>query len=204
MHIGNKKGYCPELKIHDKKMSETHEEKYLGDLFSDDGSNQKNLTARRNKAYGIVSEIMAILKEVPLGQYKIEAGLQLRNAMLLNGILTNSEVWYGLKDEDIVKLEQVDDYFLRELLNAHSKTAKEMLYLETGAKPIRFVIKNRRLGYLHHILTRDQDEVLYKFYTSQLRNPTKDDWVNSIMKDKTEMNLNLPDEQIKKNHSKSY
>ena len=65
-------------------------------------------------------------------------------------------VWYDLKSSQYEVLEQVDEYLLRKILNAHSKTPKEMLCLETGAIPIRFVIQNRRLSYLHHILTRNK------------------------------------------------
>ena len=41
--------------------------------------------------------------------------------MLLNGILTNSEVWIGLNVNHYRELEQVDEYLLREIFKAHSK-----------------------------------------------------------------------------------
>ena len=147
---------------------------------------------------------MSILKEVPLGKFSIKAGLILRNAMLVNGILTNSEAWYGVNDKDLEKLEQVDEYLLRKLLNAHSKTAKETLYLETGTKPLRFIIKQRRLMYLHHILTREENELIKRVYKSQLIKPTKNDWVNTISNDKKEMGINLTDEQIKSYSKKKF
>ena len=119
-----------------------------------EGSNRKNLQVRRNKAFGMSNEIMSILREVPLGRFRIDAGLKLRNAMMINGILTNSEVWYGLEDKDLIELEQADEYLLRHILGAHSKTPKECLYLETGTILIRYVVKSRRMMYLHHILSR--------------------------------------------------
>ena len=45
--------------------------------------------------------------------------------MLLNGILTNSEVWYPIKDSQLEILENIDLILLKKLTNAHSKTAKE-------------------------------------------------------------------------------
>ena len=102
-----------------------------------------------------------------MGKFKIEAGLELRNSMFLNGTLTNREVWHGLQDEDLVALEQVDECLLRGILQAHSKTPKEALYLETGAKPIRFIVKSRRLGYLHHLLTRNESELISKVFYAQ-------------------------------------
>ena len=154
-------------------MAKTNEQKYLGDIFSDDGKNKLNLEARRARGFGIVSDILSIIKEVPFGSHKIQAGLRMRNSMLINGILTNSEVWYGISDDDIKQLEQVDEYLLRELLKAHSKTPIEALYQETGSIPLRFIIKNRRLNYLYHILSRDKNELISKVLLSQEQNPIK-------------------------------
>ena len=60
----------------------------------------------------LVSEIQAILNEAPLGSYKVEMGLELRQAMLLNGILFNSEAWHSVTAEDITALEKVDEALL--------------------------------------------------------------------------------------------
>ena len=43
-----------------------------------------------------MNEVLAIVKEVPLGNWKIKAGLQLRQALLINGTLFNSEAWHGI------------------------------------------------------------------------------------------------------------
>ena len=104
------------------------------------------------------------MNEVSLGKYRVEAGMKLRNAMLINGILTNCEVWYGLSDKEIEKLEKIDEYLLREIKGAHSKTPKEFLYLETGSIPLRFTVSSRRMSYLHHLLTRNQNELIHKFF----------------------------------------
>ena len=51
------------------------------------GKIRKTVEERRRKGFAIVNEILAILEEVPLGKYRMETGLKLRQAMLLNGIL---------------------------------------------------------------------------------------------------------------------
>ena len=58
----------------------------------------------------------AILNEVPLGKFKVEIGLLLRQAMLVNGVLYNSEVWHSLSPNDIIPLEIVDETLLRFML----------------------------------------------------------------------------------------
>ena len=93
--------------------------------------------------------------------------------LLINAMLTNSEVWYGLTDNDNTQLEEVDNYLLKKILNAHSKTPEEMLYLESGATPIRFIINQRRISYWYHLLSRDQNELIKKVYMSQIRKTVK-------------------------------
>ena len=85
----NKSQVCQDLKIHEMKMRNSEKEKYLGDFIQYNGKNKSTLEDRTNKGWGIVSEIKAILNEVPLGKYKVEIGLLLRQAMLINGILYN-------------------------------------------------------------------------------------------------------------------
>ena len=42
-------------------MEEKNEEKYLGDIISNDGRNLNNIKARVNKGKGIVSKILSII-----------------------------------------------------------------------------------------------------------------------------------------------
>ena len=70
-------------------MKNSNKEKYLGDLITN-GTIRNTIEGRKNKGYGMVNEILAIIDEIPLGSYKMER-LRLRQAILLNGILFNSE-----------------------------------------------------------------------------------------------------------------
>ena len=208
LHVGNvKRGECQQIKVHDKKMDDSKSEKYVGDIVCDDGKADNNIASRKAKGFAIAGDILAILDEVPLGTHRIEAGLHMRNGMLLNGILTNSEVWVGLKEQHFKELEQVDEHLLRGILKAHSKTPIESLYLETGSVPIRYIIKKRRINYLHHLLTRDSDELISKVYIAQIRRPGKNDWAAQVEKDIEEILLNLSNSEImvmKKEKFKSY
>ena len=125
-------------------LNDSESEKYVGDIICNDGSNEKNIAERRAKGFTIAGDIIAILDEVPLGTHRVEAGLVMRNGMLLNGILTNSEVWIGLSEQNYRDLEQVDEYLLRSILKSPCNGPTESLYLETGAVPIRYIIKKKR------------------------------------------------------------
>ena len=179
IHVG-KKANCNELKVHKEKMHNTDSTVYLGDTVHSSGKSKFNINERCIKAYAIMAEIRAILQDVPLGKYKTKVGLQLRQAMFVNGVLFNSEVWNSINKEDITKLEVIDHQVMRVICNSHAKTAIEYLYLETGEKPLRHIISSRRLLYLHHILSKEDSELVKKVFQAQQANTTKGGFVNLI------------------------
>ena len=146
IHIGKGHSNCPQMKVHDDIMKEVEQEKYLGDIIDKNGTVQATIEKRKFKREGIMSKIISIVEEIPLGKHKVEVALKLREAMLLNGILYNSEAWHGLTNAQIEKLESVDEALLRGILKAHIKTPKEFLHLETGTIPLKWIIAQRRLN----------------------------------------------------------
>ena len=75
---------------------------------------------------------MDILKSVSFGFHYFEIAATLREAMLVNGLLTNSEVWYGLTGAEVTKLEEVDKLQLRKFFQVASSCPIEALYIELG------------------------------------------------------------------------
>ena len=109
-------------------MENSNQEKYLGDVIDKSGKAKYNIEKRKSKGFGIISNILAIINEIPLSQWKVMAGLRMRQAMLLNGILYNSEAWHGISEKDISVLEKVDEALLRGILSAHPKIPLEALF----------------------------------------------------------------------------
>ena len=85
-----------EMNIHDKMMNDAEHEKYLGDVIDQSCTIQATINQRRSKGDGIVSQIISIINKIPLGEHKMHVALKLREAMLINGILYNSEAWHGV------------------------------------------------------------------------------------------------------------
>ena len=183
IHVGKKCGDCPQLRVHDKKMHKASSLKYLGDTIYKSGKNFINIIERRAKAYAIFAEIRAILENVPLGKYRTKIGLQLRQAMFVNGVLFNTEVWHGLKQADLDMLSIVDHKILRYIIQAHAKTHNEFLYLETGAIPLPFIVSSRRMIYLQNILKTEPKELVRRVFEAPKSNPTKGDFINLVLED---------------------
>ena len=74
--------------------------------------------------------------------------MMLRESLLINGILTNTEIWYNLSKSEIEELENVDRLLFRRLMEVPLTTPSESFYLELGVLPISVIIKSRRINYL--------------------------------------------------------
>ena len=124
-------------------------DKYLADVISNTGKNTDNAIARKEKSNGIVKQIIAILEDICFGPFHFEVTVILRDSLFLSSDLVNSEAWYDVTDSDIEVLEQADENLLRKILEAPISTPKCMLYLETGCKPVRYIVMMRRLMFFH-------------------------------------------------------
>ena len=177
-------------------MKKSTECSYLGDILSTTASLDSTIEQRRQKGIGLCSQIIGIVDGLSLGHFYYKISFMFRECKLLNGILTNAEVWYPISEKQLEILENIDLMFIRKLLNGHSKTAKEALYLETGLIPIRFVCIKRRIMYLHHILNRPESEIIRRVYEVQKNIPTKNDWFGIVQENMKDLEIELSDEEI--------
>ena len=96
IHVGKKCKQCEKLYVHEEEINEAHEVKYLGDFIHENGRPNSTINQRIKRGYAIVAQIFALLSDLPVGNLRVEIGLALRQAWLINGILFNSEVWYSV------------------------------------------------------------------------------------------------------------
>ena len=189
LHIGREMRSCPVLHVHGTQMEEVKDDKYLGDVLSSDGKNTKNIKDRISKGVGIINNILNLLDLVNFGQFAFEVAVLLRNSMLINGVMTNAEVWYNFSKIEIQEFENLDKLFFGKLLGVPKSTPSEAYYLELGVIPITAILKGRRVNYLHNILTREPDSMLYTFFITQWLNPTRGDWVLQVREDMKDLEI---------------
>ena len=189
MHVGKQRCECKSLKVHGYEMQDVSEFTYLGDLVSADGRNNKNIKDRSNKGIGLISKIFNILHSVSFGTHSIDIALVLRNSILLNGILTNSETWHNVSKTDIEEIERVDKLFFLKLFEVPSSTPAVSFYLETGSVPISVVIKVRRLMYFHSILRHTKNDLVKRVFKIQWNSPLQGDWVHLVKTDLFDFDL---------------
>ena len=138
-----------------------------------------------------------MLQDICFGPYQFEVAFILRNSLFLNSVLVNSEAWYGLTEVETNELEREDENILRKILESPSKSPKCMLYLETGCRPIRYIIMMRQLMFLHYILNEEEHSLIKRFFNTQEMNPGKNDWVLTVKETLEILEIHLDFDQIK-------
>ena len=174
-----------------------NEDSYLGDLIRNDGKNTSSLKNRISRGLGCISQIMNMLERVSFGKYYFQIALSFREAIFLNSILTNMEVWYGLRIHEVEELERLDRMLLCQILALPQTTPSEALFLETGCLNIGTIVKMRRVNYLQYLLKCDENLMLSKFFKTQLSFPVKDDWSEQVRQDLVDFGIKEDFEFIK-------
>ena len=164
-------------------MHQTDCTKYLGDIIHQNSKVTANLASRLVKAVASFSVIRAILEDIPLGTYKVQVGLELRQALFVNSVLFNCETWHSITDSDMKDIVLIDHQLLRYICQSQAKTPIEFLYLETGSISLSHIISSRRMNYLYEIITRVDNELIKRVFMTQKESPSQGDFVNLVRSD---------------------
>ena len=84
--------------------------------------------------------MISTLSRVTLGYFHFEIALVFRDSMLISKLVSSSESWYNITEEQYRKLEEID-----EILELPQSVPNLSLYAECGKSPLRFVILVWRL-----------------------------------------------------------
>ena len=178
------------------KVKEIWSTKYLGEIISSDGKNTENISARKKRGFGTVNDIKNMLDKMCLGPYMFRKAIVLRDSMLVGTLLSCSEAWYNVSEAELGQIEQVDKSLWSSLLEVARTVPYDLLCLELGVEPLRFIIMRRRLVYLQHILKQNESSLVKQFLKTQSINPKKKDWVSTVNKDLEYLGIKLSFSEI--------
>ena len=180
---------------YEHNLKDTIQTKYLGCMLSNDGSNSQNIKMKVNKAFGTRKMIKTLIKG--LGKYTVESGIVYFKSLLRGSMLFATEVMMNLSVKDVKLIEKSEEASLRDLVKTQCSAPRHILYLELGIVPARFVIKQRKVMYLKHILMQDESSLLKKVVNAQIKSPSKGDWISDIIKILEDLDINKTFEEIK-------
>ena len=120
--------------------------------------------------------------------------------MFFNGILFNSEVLGAYAEKHVEELMVIDNMILRTVVGAQSKVPLETLYLESSTLSIKHVITLQQMLYIKTILSRHEDEVVWRVYTAMKERPPKGDWYHRVALDFEQVDISMDKEVIPPYH----
>ena len=74
----------------------------------------------------------------------------------------------------------------------------EGLFLEMGICPMSWILKARRVVFLHYLVTLSEEQMLSRFFWAQWKNPVRGDWTETVKKDLQDLEMNVDLDQIRK------
>ena len=153
-------------------MKNVTEKKYLGDLISCDLKNNKNIKKIVGKGTGNVNKIVSTLSERPYGKHFFKAAKLMREGLLINSLLTNSESWVNVLEKDVENLGKCDTMLLRKILSENGNPSKVFMFLEHGIVPVKFIMKGKRANFLNYIIDRKfEQEIFVNLESLRCKNP---------------------------------
>ena len=143
-----------------------------------------------------MNQILSSNYKRPYGKHTYKAAIIMREAMLIGSMLTNSESWINLTQQDLDKLHKPDTILQRKLLSESGNPSKVFMLLELGILPVRYVIIMKRLNFLRYILGESKTSMIGQVYSVSKEDSRKGDFVNLVQSDLQDLKLHMTDHEI--------
>ena len=158
--------------LYDKiPIKEKLSEKYLGDMIDGGGlaaSVDSTISERYGRIYTSILEVKVILEDYRSSTAGgIRAGIMLWEMAIIPSLLNNSETWIFMSEESIKKLENLQNMMIRIFFNTAITTPKAALLWDSGILPIEQQIEQKKLTFLHHLMTLPADSLANQVYVEQ-------------------------------------
>ena len=140
-----------------------------------------------------------------LDPWRLQSALLLRQAMLINGTMFNSEYWQSRNiSKEILELTKPDQALHRNLVDSHSKVPLEFMHLEMGTVPVQYIHKVRRLNFHKYISQKDHEKLVSKIHEAQQQFSNPGDFCNFINQDMIDLDIHMNKDHHTSMGSKQY
>ena len=187
----------PSLEIDGSTLAVADTIKVLGDWFNNKGNNKDLIDDRVKRGVACVVNSVSLCNELSLGMYALVTLIVLYRAVFLPSVLFNAQAWSDIKKSEYERLRVVQLKFLKRSVKAPSSCPNAGTFLEFGVLPIEGEIHSRQLTFLHHILTLDVSDPVYKMYVELKSFTGEINWSNDIHQLMLQYNINCQEDEIK-------
>ena len=94
-------------------------------------------------------------------------------------------------------LDKIDLQLLRQSMMLSKKSPRSLILLELGLVPVEYLLKQKRINFLHHLLTDEDESLSKKVFLKQVEKPLRGDFVMFVNKDLAELEITMTYDEIK-------
>ena len=157
LKVGKHKDNSPDnWKLGEEPIEETASYKYLGDIITADGKNEKNIEARRIKVLASIVSINTIAASDVLRKIETPVLLELHDKIILSALLTNAEAW-TLNSSNCDEMDRIEIQALKYMFDLPAHIPTPAIIYSFGTLYTRHRIDKRKLIYLHRLLNHKDE-----------------------------------------------
>ena len=153
------------------KVKSKNEEKWLGDMFSNQGletSVEVTINQRYGKIFSSIFELKAILEDLRMQMIGgIKCGLDIWELAIIPSLLNNCGTWVEMSSQSIDKLNHLQNTFLQTIFAVSQSCPKPALCWDTATLTMKTRIDKAKLSLLHHIKNLKKSSLAKQIYDEQ-------------------------------------
>ena len=154
------------MKMGGVEINHSEKEKYLGDVIHEKGCRESVNATIKMRMCSLISKCDEIiqLSESPFmgGTGNSLPAIKLFEAQIIPALLYNCESWIVISDNQVAELQAFQDKFLRKLFRLPISTIKAILHWDTGLKPMKWRIAERKMLFLTRIMAKNHNNIAKK------------------------------------------
>ena len=157
MHVGKKKDIPENWNLGEESIGITTNYKYLGDVITSDGKNEKNIIARENMVNGIVRSINTTASSDVMRGIETNVILNLYNTKIIPCLLNNAESW-TLSTKEEKQLDTIGIRTIKRLFGLPTRSPNVSIVYSFGLLYITQEVDKKQFLYLQKLLYRPETE----------------------------------------------
>ena len=197
LEVGRHRNPRKEWKLGEKIIESAEDYKYLGDIIQRNGTNGKNLEARKQKVMKAMRAVKSCARNEIMRKIENQIILRLHDAVIVPTILTNSESWTLTKSDELF-CDKIETFALKKMLWLPLTFPMAALICMTGTLYTSVRMDLKRFLFLHKILRREDEH--WTTHMLHALDKTKTGWSAKMREKLVDYRLETDWEKIKEKH----
>ena len=157
----------------EKELNEKSKEKWLRDIVSQgglDASIDATIQDRSGRTKIAIFETNAILEDVKMQVLGgIRESIDIWELAIIPMLLNNCDTWIGISEDSVTKLENLQNLFLRIILQVPISCPKPALCWETATIKMKFRIWQKKLNLYKYLQLQNTESLASNIFNEQSR-----------------------------------